>query len=337
MNEDFRPLLIDLHRHLDGNIRVQTIIDLAEQYQLALPSYDLKALQKIVFVQDKTSDLLSFLKKLDVGVSVLGHVDACKRIAYENVEDAITEGLAHVELRFSPYYMAQAFDLPLEAVVEAVVAGVAEANHQYQYNAKLIGILSRSYGVDSCMQELQALLPYSKDLVAIDLAGDELGFPAHLFVEHFNKVRNAGLGVTIHSGEADVPKSMWDAIHLLGATRIGHGVNAYQDPKLMQHIADNKIGIESCLLSNYQTGTWTDIQTHPIRTFLDYGIEAFLNTDDPGISNNTLTSEYHLAQSQLDLNHQQIKLMQHNALKQTFLMKSDKDKLIDVLSMRGEE
>lgn len=198
METTLNPLLIDLHRHLDGNIRVQTIIELAEQYQVTLPSNDLQTLQQHVFIQDKTSDLLSFLSKLDMGVSVLGDLDACKRIAFENVEDAISEGLAHVELRFSPNYMAQAFDLPLEAVVEAVVAGVAEANQQYQYNAKLIGILSRSYGVDSCMQELQALLQHSDDLVAIDLAGDEFGFPAQLFVKHFNKVRDAGLGVTIH-------------------------------------------------------------------------------------------------------------------------------------------
>ncbi|MGJ8679134.1 adenosine deaminase [Paraglaciecola sp.] len=324
MQDESPSLLIDLHRHLDGNIRVQTIIDLAEQYQVALPSYDLQTLQKHVFIQDKTSDLLSFLSKLDMGVSVLGQLDACKRIAFENVEDAIIEGLNHVELRFSPNYMAQAFNLPLEAVVEAVVAGVAEANQEYQYNAKLIGILSRSYGVETCKQELQALLSHSKDLVAIDLAGDELGFPAKLFVEHFNKVREASLAVTIHAGEADGPDSIWDAIHLLGATRIGHGVNAYQDPKLMEFIADQKIGIENCILSNYQTGTWLDMKSHPLQTFLDYGIEVFLNTDDPGISNNTLKSEYQLAKDELGLSHKQLKHMQQNALNQAFLSTAEK-------------
>jgi adenosine deaminase len=101
-------------------------------------------------------------------------------------------------------------------------------------------------------------------------------------------------------------------------------VNAYQDPKLMEFIADQKIGIESCLLSNYQTGTWLDIKSHPLQTFLDYGIEVFLNTDDPGISNNTLKSEYQLAQSQLGLNQKQLKHMQQNALKQVFLTEDEK-------------
>lgn len=117
--------LIDLHRHLDGNVRINSIIALARKHQLELPSYEPASLSKLIHIQDKTSDLLAFLKKLDTGVSVLGSVDDCRQIAFENVQDAISEGLHHVELRFSPSYMAQAFQLPLQGVVEAVVDGVA--------------------------------------------------------------------------------------------------------------------------------------------------------------------------------------------------------------------
>lgn len=316
--------LIDLHRHLDGNIRLTSIIDLAIEHSISLPSYDIDTLSSIVYIQDKTSDLLAFLQKLDIGVSILANAAACKRIAYENVFDAKAEGLDYVELRFSPMYMAQAFKLPLETVVEAVVEGVNEANKTLNYNANLIGILSRTYGSDACMKELKALLSQSEQLVAIDLAGDEKGFPCRLFTQHFGLARDAGLGVTIHAGEAAGPQSIWDAIRLLGASRIGHGVAAYQDTTLMDYLCEYKVGIESCILSNYQTGTWQDIPKHPLRTFLDLGIEVFLNTDDPGVSNNTLSSEYQIAERDLQLSSKQIAQLKCNSVQQSFLSKQQK-------------
>ncbi len=321
--EDAMPL-IDLHRHLDGNIRLSTIIFLAEKFGIPLPSNDEPELASHVFISDKTTDLLAFLKKLDLGVSVIGSLDACRQIAYENVEDAINEGLDHVELRFSPYYMAKAFSLPLPAVVEAVVDGVKSANKEFDYNAKLLGILSRTFGVECCREELNALLMYSNNITAIDLAGDEKGFPAELFQSHFRLARDHGLEVTVHAGEADSAKSVWDSIQLLGASRIGHGVAAIRDQRLIEYMAKHRIGIESCLLSNYQTGTWTDIETHPVAQFLEAGIPVCLNTDDPGISNNVLTDEYALAKERLKMNTSQIKKLQQNSLDMAFLDKDER-------------
>jgi adenosine deaminase len=320
--------LIDLHRHLDGNVRIATIIDLAKQHAVKLPSIEPLELAEQVFVKDKTSDLLSFLKKLDIGVSVLANAQACERLAYENVEDAKNEGLSYTELRFSPAYMAQAFNLPLPEVVEAVVSGVSKANKAFNYQAQLIGILSRTFGPKACAVELDALLRYSDDIVAVDLAGDEKGFPCHLFTSHFDRVKKAGLHVTIHAGEADGPHSIWDAILLLGADRIGHGVAAYQDRRLMEYMAKHAIGIESCILSNYQTGTWTDITSHPVSTFLEYGIEACLNTDDPGISNNKLHDEYELAKSIVGLSDEQLSQLKRNAIKQAFVSPEFKRELL---------
>ena len=317
--------LIDLHRHLDGNIRLDTILDLAQQHSLNIPSYEKAKLAKYVYIEDKTTDLLAFLQKLDIGISVLASLNDCKRIAYENVCDAVFEGLDHVELRFSPYYMAQAHSLPLEGVVEAVVAGVNSANKEHNYNAKLIGILSRTYGVKACHLELQALLSaLSPTVVGLDLAGDEKNYPAKLFTKHFTKARDAGLQITVHAGEADGPNSVWDAINLLGATRIGHGVTAIEDNKLIEYMAIHNIGIETCILSNYQTGTWTNIPTHPVKQFLEQGIPVCLNTDDPGVSNNTLKSEYALAQHKVKLTGKQIQTLKINSLDQAFLTQSEK-------------
>ncbi len=322
------PPLIDLHRHLDGNVRLQTIIDLAKTHKIDVSANNIRELSKLVYVQDTTPNLMTFLTKLDIGVSVLASLDDCYRIAYENIVDAISEKLDYTELRFSPYYMSLAHALPLEGVVEAVVAGVSTANKDYNYTANLIGILSRTYGVEACAKELHAILTARDDIVALDLAGDELGYPAALFVDHFNKARDAGFKVTVHAGETDGPGSIWDAIRLLGATRIGHGVAAIQDPELLSYMAKHKIGIETCLLSNYQTGTWSDTATHPVKTFLEQGIEVCLNTDDPGISNNTLSDEYLLATNLVQLTPLQINTLKRNALKQAFLSIEQKNALI---------
>jgi len=321
-------LQIDLHRHLDGNIRVSSILELAQLHQIKLPATSEKSLSNIVHIKDKTSDLMAFLQKLDYGVSVLADLDACKRIAFENVQDAIEEGLHHVELRFSPYYMARAFNLPLEGVVEAVVDGVKVANKQYNYNAKLIGILSRTFGTQACMQELNSLLAFKEGIVAVDLAGNEHAFPASLFVEHFEKVKAAGLKITVHAGEAAEENSIWDAIHLLHADRIGHGIAAYKSPRLMAYLAEHNIGLENCLLSNYQTGTWTNIASHPIKQFLDAGISVSLNTDDPGVSNNTLESEYELAKHVVGLSDVELNTLRQNSLQQAFLSRKEKDAVL---------
>ncbi len=118
--------LTDIHRHLDGNIRTRTIIELAHKHNLSLPSFDEKTLTPYVQVVENEPSLVAFLSKLDWGVKVLGDLDACRRIALENVEDACKAGIDYAELRFSPYYMAMTYNLPLEGVVEAVIDGVKE-------------------------------------------------------------------------------------------------------------------------------------------------------------------------------------------------------------------
>jgi adenosine deaminase len=315
---------IDLHRHLDGNIRAQTIIDLAQMHQLKLPADNLTDLLPHVQIQGKESSLVSFLQKLDHGVSVLANLDACKRIAYENVEDAYLQGLHYAELRFSPYYMANAHQLHIADVVAAVIDGVTSAQKKFPIKINLIGILSRTYGAEACFKELAALLAFKRDLVAIDLAGDELGKPGALFIEHFKQVQQAGLNITIHAGEADGASSIWQAINDLQATRIGHGVNALDDVKLIDYMVKHQIAIETCLTSNYQTGTIADLAKHPVSTFLAYGLLVCLNSDDPGVQGVDIKNEYTIAAKQAGLNQQACRTLQENALHAAFLSESEK-------------
>lgn len=319
--------LIDLHRHLDGNIRPKTIWSLAQEHNIALPETTFSAFLPHVQIQTSESDLLAFLSKLDWGVSVLKTLDDCKRVAFENVEDAYNAGINYAELRFSPYYMAMKNNLNVTDVVAAVIDGVNAGCKTFDVNINLIGILSRTFGVEKCQAELNALLAHKEHLVAIDLAGDEYNYPGALFTEHFKQVTAADLNVTIHAGEAAGAQSIWQAINHLGAQRIGHGVACATDEKLMDYMQANDIAIESCLTSNFQTGTIKDLSKHPIKLFLDRGLQVCLNTDDPGVQGVELKHEYDVARKVLNLTDSHITQLQENSLKACFLSDSEKQAL----------
>jgi len=320
--------LTDLHRHLDGNIRAQTILDLGRQYNLSLPANSIDALIPHVQVVDTAPDLVSFLSKLDWGVKVLATLDACRRVAWENIEDAARNGLHYVELRFSPGYMAMTHNLPVAGVVEAVIEGVREGCRDFGVEARLIGIMSRTFGEAACLAELEALLAHRDQITALDLAGDELGFPGSLFLNHFNRARDAGWHITVHAGEAAGPESIWQAIRELGAERIGHGVKAIEDPALMDFLVEQGIGIESCLTSNIQTSTVPSLDKHPLIKFLDHGVLATLNTDDPAVQGIDIVHEYTVAAPRAGLSAAQIRTAQENGLKIAFLSETEKQALI---------
>ncbi|WP_029685861.1 adenosine deaminase [Tatumella saanichensis] len=319
--------LTDLHRHLDGNIRAATILDLGREFNIALPADNLSDLLPHVQVMSTQPDLVSFLQKLDWGVKVLGNLDACRRVAFENVADLAIAGIHYAELRFSPGYMAMNHGLPVDAVVEAVIEGVRQGCAQYDVQVKLIGIMSRTFGDKACLQELNGLLAHRDHITAIDLAGDELGFPGDQFRSHFTKARDAGFRVTVHAGEAAGPESIWQAIRELGAERIGHGVKAVQDPALMDHLAEYGIGIESCLTSNIQTSTVASLDVHPLKRFLQHGVMACLNTDDPAVQGIELGHEYQVAAPAAGLNAEEIRQAQENGLFMAFLSAEEKQAL----------
>jgi len=321
--------LVDLHRHLDGNIRPKTIWQLAQQNNIQLPTDNFESFLPHVQITDSEADLLAFLKKLDWGVGVIKTLDDVVRIGFENVEDACIANIDYAELRFSPYYIAMSHNLPIEGVVEAIIEGVNLGRNKFKTKINLMGILSRTFGVDHCQSELDALLAYKDKLVAIDLAGDEYNFPGSLFESHFKQVMNAGLNVSVHAGEAAGPESVWHAIKTLGATRIGHGVACAQDQGLMDYMRENQISIESCLTSNYQTGTIKDLSVHPVKTFLENGLMVCLNTDDPAVENIELAGEYQLAQAVLGFTPEQISQLQRNSVQMSFLSKQEKEELIN--------
>jgi len=321
--------LCELHRHLDGSIRVSTVLDLARRHGVVLPADTEEGLAPYVHIDGSEPGLLAFLERFRYLVEVLVDEAACHRVARENVEDAAREGLDYVELRFSPWFMAERHGLHPQGVVEACVDGVREGERDCGVRVGLIGILSRTYGEAACERELDALLACRDELVGVDLAGDEQGFPARLFVPHFRRARDAGLHVTVHAGEADGPESVWSALRDLGAERIGHGFRAIEDPALVRHLARESIGLECCPTSNLHTSSVASYAEHPIGALAEAGVPFCLNTDDPGISAVTIGHEYTVAAPAMGLGRAQVRGAQRAALEMAFLSDAERMALLE--------
>jgi adenosine deaminase len=320
--------LIDLHRHLEGNVRPETVFDLRQQRGLPLPVDNPRDFRRYVQVDEPQPGLLAFFEKFDWITGALADYDACERIAYESVVDARAEGLDYFELRFSPLFMSRPHGLDPAGVTEAVVAGVERGRVAAGVGCGLIGIMSRTFGPEQAMVEWRSLLTQRNHLVAVDLAGDEIHFPAGLFAEHFRLARDAQLHITVHAGEAAGPESIWQAIHLLGAERIGHGFAAAQDPALVAYLAERQIGLEMSLTSNVQISAFRSYADHPVRELLEAGVLIALNTDDPGISAVDIRHEYEVAAPAAGLSAERIRQLQANALEMAFLPAAEKQRLL---------
>lgn len=324
--------LIDLHRHLDGSVRLETILELGRQYNLPLPAWDLEGLRPYVQVTEPTPGVMAFIAKFEWMVGVLVDYDACRRVAFENVEDAAHEGIDYIELRFSPWFMAEPHQLDPAGVVEAVVEGAQAGATTFNIKVNLIGIMSRTYGPDVGWKELEALLQFRDHIVALDLAGDEINQPGELFTKHFEQARQAGWRFTVHAGEAAGPESVRQAILELGAERIGHAIHAVDDPAVIDLMRENRTGIEVSLTSNVQTSSIADYASSPLKHFLEEGLLATINTDDPGVSAIDLPYEYNVAAPAAGLTVDQIRQAQRNAVEIAFLSEGEKLALLQLKS-----
>jgi adenosine deaminase len=328
--------LIDLHRHLEGNMRLETIIDLARQYNITLPADSPAGLRPYVQITERQPGVMAFLEKFDIPMQVIASTDAVLRISKEAVLDAAAEGIDYIELRFSPLFISEKHELDLRSVVEAVLEGVAQGRESSEIMVNLLGIISRTYGPEKAWQELDALLPYADKLVGLDLAGDEANFPAAWFEKHFDRAIEAGLKITVHAGESAGPDSIWQSIRTLGAQRIGHSLAAIKDRELMDFMFERQIAIEANLTSNVQTSSVADYPSHPLKQFLENGLLASINSDDPGISGIDLRYEFDVAAPKAGLSPEQIRQAQLNALESAFLKPREKKALLEKKQNTGK-
>ena len=323
--------LVELHRHLDGNVRLETVLDLGRKHGVDLPAWTLEGLRPYVQVDGREPSLMDFIAKFEMLRRVMADYDAVRRIVRENLEDAVREEIDYIELRFSPRFMAEYHGLDTFGVAEAACDALQEAT-DLPVKAKLIGIISRHYGPEEGWTELEAAIRCrERGVVALDLAGDEARFPGELFVDHFRKAREAGLHVIAHAGEASGAASVRQAVLGLEAERIGHGIRAIEDPEVLDLLAERGIPLEVCPTSNVHTSTVPDLRSHPLPALLERGLAVTLNTDDPSISGIDLAHEYRVAVEELGLAEDDLRKMQENAVAAAFLTPRERNELLGIL------
>lgn len=303
--------LVDLHRHLEGALRVATTLELARKYGHPLAAADDP--EDLLVARGPLGGLLPFLAKVDAAPAAFRRLDDWQRAAREAVEDAAADGLDYLELRFSPAMIALETGLAAEAVIDAVADGTRRAGRETGLPVGLIGIILRDLGPGRGDAQMATLLTRRDLLCAVDIAGNEAGVPAAEFASAFRLARDAGLHVTVHAGEAAGPFSVWDAVRHLGAERIGHGIRAVEDPALLEHLAAHGITLEVSLTSNLHTGGARSYAEHPVRRLLAAGVPVALCTDDPRTSDITLSGEYRLAAPQAGLSESDLAAVRRHA------------------------
>jgi adenosine deaminase len=318
---------IDLHRHLEGALRLQTILELAQHHHRTLPAHTTLELAHHAQVLKPMDSLQAVLDAFDLFQHTFLSYEAVERIAFEAVEDAALDNIRLLELRFSPDFMARPASLDWDEMMNALLKGVHAAQEKYDVVVGLIAIVSRSYGPQSADNTAAFAINWRQQLVGFDLADSEEQFPASAFAPAIKKVRHAGLGVTIHSGENVGPEHIRDAIELLGARRIGHGVSLFRDTKLMNQVAKAGICIESCPTSNVRTRAVESLASHPAAQFLSSGVAVCLNSDDPGLFDITLSGELDLALGAMGFDEAMILKSTRYALEASFVDQIEKDTL----------
>lgn len=317
----------ELHCHLDGSVRPETLIDLARQQGVSLPRGDATALRDYMTVTDARS-LEDYLARFDVTLSVLQRADALERVAYELAEDAHREGVLYIEVRFSPILNARGGLAPHE-VVEAVVRGLGRAERDCGIIARVIVTAMRTMPVKTSLELARLAVAYRRHGVAgFDLAGGELGNPASRHAAAFEYARGHDMACTCHAGEGDGAASVRQAIHECGAHRIGHGTRLFEDPSLVEYVNDRRIPIEICLTSNVQTRAAQSYARHPARQYFDAGLNVVFNTDNRLMSATTLTDEYAHAAEHLGFSFEELSRVAMNGFESAFLPWTERETLI---------
>jgi adenosine deaminase len=328
----------DLHIHLDGSLRPETIHDLAERDDVDLPFGSVDDIRRF-FVEDLPErDLVAYLERFDVTTSVMQTPEALERIAFELVEDAARENVWYMEVRYAPILSTKRGLSPRQ-VVNAIERGLRRGQETFpRTRAHQIICGLRHFEPERAVRMAALAVEYKdRGVLAFDLAGAEKDNPAKRFRDAFYLVRHANLNVTVHAGEAYGPESIHQALHWAGAHRIGHGVRLREDPDLVEYVRDHRIPLEMCPTSNVQTGAVPSIDLHPIREYFDRGLRVTVNTDNRLMSNTTMTNELALCCEHLGFDLEEIKKLILNGFKSAFLRYPERKALIaEALAALGD-
>ncbi len=325
----------ELHCHLDGSLRLSTMIELAAERKVELPSTDEDELFRLLRLGQNFENLNDYLTVFRHTLSVMQDEEALERTAFEMAEDCAQENVRWLEVRYSPILHTDQ-GLSVTQVMDAVLKGLRRAEKKYDIRCGVIVCGIRNINPATSLRLAELAVAYKiSGVVGFDLAGAEANFPAKDHREAFYLIRNNNINCTVHAGEAYGPESIHQALHYLNAHRIGHSTRLKEDGDLLNYMNDQRIPIEACPTSNVQTGVTQSIDAHPIKFYLDYGLRVTVNTDNRLISDVTLSEELYRVATTFHLNEREVAKIITNGFKSAFLPYREKrsmlhDALVDM-------
>ncbi|MBA3258098.1 MAG: adenosine deaminase [Gemmatimonadales bacterium] len=323
----------ELHTHLDSALRPETMIELAREVGFELPAAEPEALRRFMVVSDAAS-LEDYLARFEYTIPLLQTAEAIERVSYEMVEDAASDNIRYLEVRYCPW-LSRRRGLSMERALEAELAGLARGERDFGVIARVINCSLRHYDPAVSVDIARLSVAYrDRGVVAFDLAGGEAGRPARAHRAAFDLAAEGCLGITVHAGEAAGAESIADAIHDCHADRIGHGTRLFENPRLRDYVRDRRILLEINITSNVQTRAVLRPADHPVRSYFEAGVAVTLCTDGWLMAGVSLTDEYHLAHTQLGFSRAEIDRMILNGFEGAFLPWPEREALLE--SARAE-
>ncbi len=312
----------ELHRHIEGCVRVGTVIDLARRHGLKLPTFDPAGLEKAYKLRAPGASLDEVLGMFGLAQASFASYEAVERITYEALEDAyLKENIRLLELRYSPDFMLGARKLDWRQTQSIIYATLDKFERAHPVVCGVIVIASRSYGLESALKTMDFAVQNKRTVIGFDLADSEAAYPSSLYKEAVRKLHDAGLPLTVHSGEEGHFSQILETINALAPRRIGHGVKAAEDASggTMELIRKVGITVETNPWSNYLTRAVSSIEAHPLKKFIGAGLRCTIGADDPEILDTQLNKEYGLAVEKMGLSFDDIRYTLRCAVEGSFL------------------
>ncbi len=321
----------ELHSHLDGAMRLETMLDLAEKQgnMDLLPARSLEGLRAELRKVDDSSDLWDYLAWFKYTIGLMQDADSLSRVAYEMAMDFAAENVRWLEVRFGPV-LHTAEGLSMDAVMEAVLDGLERANRETGIRSGVIVCALRDRFIEASVAQAELAVRWrDRGVVAFDLAGGEAGNPAKQHLHAFYHARNHLLNLTVHAGESWGPESIRQALFFCGAHRIGHGVTLVEDADLLQFVVDRQIPLEICPTSNVQTHVVASYEAHPMKRLADAGVPITINTDSRLFSHTSTSGELWLSHSRCGLTAEQTQQAALNGFRHAFLSLAERNALLE--------
>lgn len=317
---------VELHRHLDGSVRISTIWEIAQEHGIDLGVRRFEELEQKAVLRTPRASLQGVLDCFSTQQAALCSFAAISRITMENIEDAWRDGVRLLELRFAPAFIAKGKSISGDEIMGGVLDGMLKGMEAFPVQVGLIGILPRRYPPETHRQATSDLIrwkrsgaPGASRICGFDLADEEAGFDPLALAPFVDQAREAGLGITVHSGENTDAACISRALDVYRPARIGHGIRAIHDPALVRRLAEEDVLLEVSPTSNWITNAVPSLKEHPLAALHRAGVPVCVNSDDPNLFGIDLVNEYEACVREMGLSRADLREMNRAALRHSFL------------------